>query len=64
MLVLGRRVHEAIILTFGGLEARVSVQTIGGGRVQLGIDAPKEVVVLREELRGTAPPQPQEPPRG
>jgi carbon storage regulator CsrA len=50
MLVLSRRPNEKII--FPGLGITVQVAEIKGGRVRLGIEAPPEVKVLREELSG------------
>ena len=47
MLVLSRKVGESILIS----EAiRVTVVQSANGRVRLGIDAPQEVIVLREEL--------------
>jgi len=47
MLVLSRKREEAIVLT-GGI--RVVVSEIRGDKVRLGIEAPPEVKVVREEL--------------
>jgi carbon storage regulator CsrA len=52
MLVLSRRIDEAIV--FPGLNITVRLLQIRGGGVRLGIDAPPEVAVLREELLGPA----------
>ena len=47
MLVLSRKVGETILIS----EAiRVTVVQVANGRIRLGIDAPPEVRVLREEL--------------
>jgi len=47
MLVLSRKIGESILIS----EAiRVTVVQSANGRVRLGIDAPAEVIVLREEL--------------
>ena len=47
MLVLSRKVGESILIN----EAiRVTVVQAANGRIRLGIDAPPEVKVLREEL--------------
>lgn len=48
MLVLSRRQHEKI--SFPNLDITVSVMRVAGKVVQLGIDAPKNIRVLREEL--------------
>ena len=47
MLCLKRR-HEESIIIDGKIE--INVLLIKGGTVMLGIDAPKEVLVLRKEL--------------
>jgi len=48
MLILTRRVDEALHVGEG-----VTVRVLGvtGGQVRLGIDAPQEVRILREEVR-------------
>ena len=46
MLVLARKTEEAILLDGGRI--RVSVLEVTGGRVKLGIEAPREVNVQRE----------------
>jgi carbon storage regulator CsrA len=48
MLVLSRRLHEKILLP--GLDIAVQVVAIKPGVVRLGIDAPPEVRICREEL--------------
>jgi carbon storage regulator len=48
MLVLSRKVGEQIII---GDNIRLEVVSVRGSRVQLGITAPREVPVQREELR-------------
>ena len=47
MLVLSRKVGESIFI---GESIRVTVVQANNGRIRLGIDAPPEVIVLREEL--------------
>lgn len=47
MLILSRKEEESIIIN-GNIE--VKVLEIGEGKVRLGIDAPKEVDIFREEL--------------
>src|ERR1700732_3458761 len=49
MLVLSRRLNEKIVLP--GIKTVVQVVSIRPGSVRLGIEAPPEVVVLREELQ-------------
>ncbi len=48
MLVLSRKVGERIWI---GENISVTVVRISGGGVRLGIDAPNELPVVREELR-------------
>ena len=48
MLVLSRKVREQIRLP--GLDVVVTVLEVRGGKVRLGIAAPDEVAVVREEL--------------
>jgi carbon storage regulator CsrA len=48
MLVLLRRIGESIKLS-GGIV--IQIQRIRGNQVQIGIDAPPEVIVLRGEVR-------------
>ena len=47
MLVLSRKVGESILISES---IRVTVVQAKDGRIRLGIDAPPEVRVLREEL--------------
>lgn len=57
MLVLSRRLNEKVLLPTVG--AAIQVLGIKGGCVRLGIQAPPDVVVLREELAGSqAAPRP------
>lgn len=48
MLVLSRKKNEAIII---GEEIRIVVAEVRGDKVRLGIEAPKEVSVHREEVK-------------
>lgn len=52
MLVLSRRENERIRL---GDSIVVTVVRLSGDKVRLGIEAPADVVVLREELEPYAP---------
>ena len=52
MLVLSRRVNQKIV--FPGIQVTVSVVRVQGGVVRLGIEAPPEVTVLREEVADRA----------
>jgi carbon storage regulator len=51
MLVLSRKLMERIQIGDGVV---VTVLTIRGNKVQIGIDAPREIRVLRSELQDTA----------
>ncbi len=55
MLVLSRREKERIKL---GDSIVVTVIRVGGDRVRLGIEAPLDVIVLREELERRPPSKP------
>ena len=48
MLVLSRKMGETITI---GDKIKVSVIKLDGGRVRLGVDAPKDVRILRAELK-------------
>lgn len=47
MLILTRKAEERILI---GESTVVAVLEIEGNRVKLGIEAPREVTILREEL--------------
>ena len=51
MLLLTRREGESIVISLPGSEDTIEVRVMKAGtQVSLGIDAPLEVEVLREEL--------------
>ena len=47
MLILTRRIQETIMI---GDDVRITVLGVQGRQVRLGIDAPKEISVHREEI--------------
>jgi carbon storage regulator CsrA len=47
MLVISRRINERVRI---GEEVWVSIVDLVGGKVKLGIDAPRHVSIMREEL--------------
>ncbi len=47
MLVLSRKFNQSIVID-GGI--KITVVEIRGNRIRLGIEAPQEVGVMREEL--------------
>lgn len=47
MLILTRRISESIII---GDNVKISVLGVKGNQVRLGIEAPKDVSVHREEI--------------
>lgn len=51
MLVLSRKCNERIVVDLNGETVTIEVLQVKGGRVRLGIDAPSQVAVHREELR-------------
>ena len=66
MLVLSRKVGEKIVI---GNDITVTVEEVRGGKVRLGILAPKEVEVHRQEVyqaiqreksRGKSPVRPED----
>ena len=53
MLVLSRKKFESICI---GDDIRISIQRIGPVSVRIGIEAPKDVKIVREELTEGAHP--------
>jgi carbon storage regulator len=47
MLVLSRKLNETILI---GTNIRIKVVGISGNQVRIGIDAPGDIKVMREEL--------------
>ena len=54
MLVLSRKTEEVICI---GANVRITVLAIHGRKVRLGVEAPREVPVLRQELEGWRMPE-------
>jgi carbon storage regulator len=52
MLVLSRKPGERILI---GDDVTVTVVRIGPNNVRLGIDAPRDLTIVREELRDRTP---------
>ena len=53
MLVLSRKLNEEIVINSS---IQIRLLKVGGGRVRLGISAPKEIHVRRAELTPAGPP--------
>jgi carbon storage regulator len=60
MLVLSRKVNEKIVIDGGIL---VTVVKIEGGQVRLGIEAPGNIKVFRQEILGKGARTPSHEPR-
>lgn len=52
MLVLSRKLHETIRLTYLNVDIDVKVVRIGPNSVKIGLEAPDEVSIVRSELLG------------
>jgi carbon storage regulator len=50
MLVLSRKRDEQIVLNLPDHTIRIRVVSVDGKRVRIGIEAPQEVHITREEL--------------
>jgi len=48
MLILGRKEKETIHI---GNDITISVENISNGMAKIGIDAPKDIIILRGELK-------------
>ena len=47
MLILTRKTGESINI---GNDIKITIVSIDGGQVRIGIDAPKDVIIHREEI--------------
>lgn len=52
MLVLNRKVDESIDI---GSDITITVLRINSKQIRIGVEAPKEITVLRRELNSTEP---------
>lgn len=50
MLILARRVNEQIRITVRGIRIQIAVTDIHGGQAKIGVTAPDEVIIDREEI--------------
>lgn len=53
MLVLSRQKDESIVIGDGDQKIVITVVDVRGGKVRLGIEAPREIPVHREEIYDT-----------
>jgi len=50
MLCLTRKVGESIIFVIDGKQATLTVLSINGSQVRVGIEAPQEIKIWRNEI--------------
>lgn len=50
MLVISRKAGESLVISD---QIRVTVLSLGSDKVTIGIDAPKDIRIIREELAAT-----------
>ena len=55
MLVLTRHPRQVVII---GRDIQIQILDVAGDRVRLGITAPREILVMRQELQPTLSPRP------
>lgn len=51
MLVLSRKTFESVFI---GDDIEITITEISGDKVKIGINAPKDVYIVRSEIKGTA----------
>jgi carbon storage regulator len=54
MLILSRRVGERVVI---GEEISITILRVRGNQVRLGVDAPKNIAVQREEISDRTKPE-------
>lgn len=52
MLILNRKEDQQIVLRYEGISIKVMITEIHREQVRVGIDAPREVEIVRGELLG------------
>jgi carbon storage regulator len=55
MLVLTRKTNQSIRI---GDDIQITVLSVSGDKVRIGIDAPRDIDVFREEVLETSKPEP------
>ena len=48
--MLSRMAHERILIRIADMDVWVSVEKVAGDKVRLGVDAPPDIEILREEI--------------
>jgi carbon storage regulator CsrA len=59
MLVLSRKIEEGFRIPTALGDIHVSINDIRGHKVSVGIEAPREFIILRDELDDRLPPGPE-----
>lgn len=60
MLVLSRMKDESLVITNGAVKIRVMLVRIQQGAARIGIEAPSDWLILRDELTPASPVPPDE----
>ena len=50
MLVISRKREERVLVKIGGQKCWITVCDLRGDKVRMGFDAPREVIIHREEV--------------